>query len=89
MAAAAKSAATDTADPPLEPKDVLDGYSAFHVCIQPLSLKLPLFANSEVFTLPIMTAPASRSLFTWKASDSGRQPSSALLPPVVGISFVS
>ena len=39
--------------------------------------------------LPMITAPASRSLATWNASRFGRQPSNARLPSVVGMSLVS
>ena len=50
---------------------------------------MPEVAYSSSAALPMITAPASRSLATWKASLRGRKPSKVWLPLVVAMSKVS
>ena len=71
-AAAAKLEATATAEPPLEPIGLRDGSKEFHTWPKALELKWPSFANSDRFALPMMSAPASRSLATSQESFVGR-----------------
>jgi hypothetical protein len=47
---------------------------------------LPLVAYSSSAALPMITAPASRSLATWKASRFGRKPANVNEPLVVAMS---
>ena len=87
-AAAARFAATATADPELEPEGLRSSAYGFRVCppraLQPLEecddRKL---AHSLRFVLPRMTAPALRSRVTMNASAGGVTPSSASDPAVV------
>src|SRR5690625_867700 len=72
IAPAASPAATAVPEPPEEPCAVFEGYSAFHVCMNPDSEYEPELANSERFVLPRITAPASRSRATCHASAAGR-----------------
>ena len=67
-AAAAKDDATATAEPPLEPIDDFDASNAFHTCPEAVDEKCPSLANSDRLALPMMIAPASRSLATIQAS---------------------
>ena len=67
-AAAAKDDATATAEPPLDPIDDFDGSNAFHTCPDADGEKCPSVANSARLALPMMIAPASRSLATSQAS---------------------
>ena len=46
-------------------------------------------ASSCIVVLPRMTAPASRSRFTWKASAAGTSVASPRVPPDVGMPAVS
>ena len=71
IANAAMLVATATAEPPEEPSDDFDGLKAFQTWPKLESLMLPELANCDRFALPIRTAPASRSLPTWKASSCG------------------
>src|SRR3954454_17278354 len=67
-AVAANDDATATAEPPEEPIELLDGSNAFQTCPNALELKCPSLANSDRLDLPMMIAPASRSLATSHAS---------------------
>ena len=70
-AAAAKLDATATADPPEEPIEDFDGSNAFQTWPDALGEKWPSVANSARLALPMMIAPASRSLATIHASFLG------------------
>src|SRR5438094_3155271 len=87
-AAAARFAATATPDPELEPDGFLSSAYGFfvssprplHPLVECVDRK---FAHSLRFVLPRMTAPASRSRPTMKASFGGFAPASAAEPAVV------
>ena len=88
--AAARLAATATADPELEPQGVRSSTYGFRLWpprpLHPLDEAVERkFAHSLRFVLPRMTAPALRSLSTTKASHGGREPNSASDPAVVCI----
>ena len=74
--------------PPDEPDGVRADRAGLRVC-PPSELCAPPDANSDMFTLARMIAPASRSFFTTNASSGGTEPSSRIEPPVVGMSTVS
>ena len=88
MAAAARLAATATADPELDPDGFRSSAYGFFVCpprpLQPLvecvDRKL---AHSLKFVFPRMTAPASRRRSTMNASLGGLPPARASEPAVV------
>ena len=88
-ATGASPAATPAAEPELDPDGLRS--SAYGLAVWPPRVDQPLvewvdrkFAHSDRFALPMMTAPASRSLDTRNAS-SGSADSSAGEPAVVGI----
>ena len=82
--AAAKLAATAAPVPPLEPPGLRDVSYGFRVCPpSELTVVMPR-ANSCRFVFPSMTAPASRSRRTWKASSGGITSAMAIEPLVVG-----
>src|ERR687893_803890 len=75
-ARAAKPAATAAALPPLEPPGTLVGSWGFRVAPNAeFSVDEPM-ANSSMFVLPTITAPAARRRVTTVASYGGRHPSS-------------
>src|SRR5436309_2416456 len=88
IAAAARLAATATADPELDPDGFRSSAYGFFVCpprpLQPLvecvDRKL---AHSLKFVFPRMTAPASRRRSTMNASLGGLPPARASEPAVV------
>src|SRR4029079_7565688 len=83
-AIAAKLAATAAPLPPLEPPGLRSGLYGLHVW-PPMELivVMPL-ASSCMFDFAMMTAPASRSFFTWNAS-LGSSDANAIVPADVGI----
>ena len=83
----AYAAAIATPVPPDEP-DGLRVRSCGLSDWPPSELCAPPEANSDMFTLARMIAPASRSFFTTNASAGGSDPSSSTEPPVVGRSTV-
>ena len=89
MAAAAKLPATAAAEPPLDASGDFDGRCTFHTWPHASLDQWPNVAYSSNAVLPMITAPASRSLATWNASRAGRNPSNVKLPFVVGMSNVS
>ncbi len=85
----AKLAAIAAPVPPLEPPGFREGSYGLRVCPpRELMVVMPR-ANSCRLVLPTITAPALRSLPTWKASRSGIDPFRAMDPAVVGMSAVS
>src|ERR1051325_4843774 len=87
IAAVHKFAATATPDPELEPHGLRSSTYGFLVCpprpLQPLDdLVERKLAHSLRFVFPRMTAPASRSFCTLKASRGGFAPTSASEPAV-------
>src|SRR5947209_19433179 len=89
-AAAARFAATATADPELEPQGERSSTYGLRTCpprpLHPLDEAVERkLAHSLIFVLPRMIAPASRSLLTTYASRGGRDPSRASEPAVVCI----
>ena len=87
---APKLAAIAAAVPPLEPAGTRS--SAYGLRVYPGRIELTvsngLHANSAILDLARTTAPASRSLRTWKASLAGIDPFNDNDPAVVGISAV-
>src|SRR6185312_9387433 len=76
-ATAAKLAATAAPLPPLEPPGARSGLYGLHVC-PPIELMVVMpLASSCMLDFPRMTAPASRSFFTWNASKGVCIPASA------------
>lgn len=88
---APKLAATAAAVPPLEPAGTRSRAEGLRVCpgSSELTVSIGLQANSAMFDLASMTAPASRSLRTMKASRGGAESFSERDPAVVGMSTVS
>src|SRR6516225_7389666 len=86
--ATARLAATAAPVPPLEPPGVR--VRSYGLSVWPPSelTVVPDSANSCMFDLPRMIAPALRNLATVKASTFGCAPASAAEPPVVGRSAV-
>src|SRR5215213_11630423 len=81
----ANPAATAAALPPLEPPGTRVGSWGLRVGPNAeFSVDEPM-ANSSMFVLPTMTAPAARSRVTTVASYGGRQPSRIREEQVVGI----
>ena len=89
MPKAAKPAATAAPVPPLEPPGLRRGSYGLRVCPPSELIVVMPIASSSMFALARITAPASRSLRTWKASATGVKPASATDPADVGISAVS
>ena len=81
----AKPAATAAADPPLDPPGTRDVSCGFLVGPKAEFSVLEPIANSSRFVLPMITAPASRSLVTIVASYGGFHPSRIFDEHVVGI----
>ena len=86
---AAKFAAIAAPVPPLDPPGLRVGSYGFLVCPPSELIVVMPRANSCRFDLATITAPASRSLFTWNASRPGIDPFNAIDAAVVGISAVS
>ena len=83
MPTGANPAATAAALPPLDPPGVTLRSHGLRVCPNSKFEVLMSAANSGVFDLPRMTAPASTSLSTRTASDSGTKSGESLDPKVV------
>src|SRR6266571_2378664 len=86
--AEARFAAIAAADPELEPQGVRSRTYGLRLCpprpLHPLDEAVERkLAHSLRLVLPRITAPASRSLLTTKASRGGRDPSKASEPAVV------
>src|SRR6476660_5634677 len=77
-------AATAAADPPDDPPGTRDGSRGFRVGPHALCSVDEPIANSSMFVLPTMTAPASRSRVIAVASYGLTYPSSTREPQVVG-----
>ena len=90
MPAAAKLAPIAAPVPPLDPPGHADTRSyGLRVC--PVSDEIVVIpaASSCIVVLPRITAPASRSFFTWNASAAGCSVARPSAPPEVGMSAVS
>src|SRR5439155_3865889 len=90
IAPAQRFAAAAAPEPELDPDGLRSSaYGLRHCPPRPLQPEEECverkFAHSERFVLPRITAPASRSLATMKASAAGIDPSSARDPAVVVI----
>ena len=87
-ASGAQPAATAAAAPPLDPPGVSAGFQGLPVVPnRGLEVK-PSSVNSGTLVLPSTMAPAARTRATTSSSAAGRQPRSAGLPQVVGMSAV-
>src|SRR3954469_25775362 len=84
QATAAKLAATAAPLPPLDPPGDRSGSYGLHVCPPIELIEVMPLASSCMLDLPRMTAPASRSFFTWKASNGVCSPARATDPAEVG-----
>ena len=89
MPAAAKLAPIAAPVPPLDPPGTR--YRSYGLRVWPVSDEIVVIpaASSCIVVLPRITAPASRSFFTWKASAVGCSVASPSAPPEVGMSAVS
>ena len=84
----ANQAAMATPVPPDDPEGVRVGLCGLSIGPS-IELRATPDANSLMFALPRMIAPAPRSLCTMKASSGGIDPLSRSDPAVVGMSWVS
>ena len=80
--------ASAAADPPLDPPAVIARFHGFRVAPKTAFTVFGPNANSGVFVLPTMMAPAARSRCTTSASSSGTLSSKSLDPYVVRIPLV-
>ncbi len=86
---AAKLAATAAPVPPLEPPGLRVGSYGLRVWPPRDPMVVIPLASSCMFDLPRITAPASRSRATWKASSGATFDARASEPALVGRSWVS